>query len=246
VTLAAVSLTSGSQADSITLGQYLDGRAQTPWPHGFESVARYEAAWATGTLTTHYVKDAEIVRRVRKVAGGAAGGRTRSKRRAGDAGAVLIAGVGRKVKAHVFDLASAYYSDTSLFRVLPRAVAKSFRGVSTPYHYIKAGPVTPISSLLVSPVPPWLPLAEHAPVHDSMLLTNISMVLAAFARRRAASPAMRSSCSSIPCPSSCRVRISSNRSHSLLCIPPPPPLSSSTRPPAVRCPRAQQHTEGER
>lgn len=147
VTLAAVSLTSGERAESISLGDYLNGRAQSPWPHGFETVEQYEAAWASGTLTTHYVKDAELQqpRRARKTA--AAGGRARARPSSG-AARVLVPGIGRKVKGHVFDLTSTYYSEASLFRVLPRAVARSFRGVATPYHYIKAGAVNPSSPSL--------------------------------------------------------------------------------------------------
>lgn len=148
------------------MGEYLNGRAQSPWPHGFESVAHYEAAWATGTLTTHYVKDAELhmPRRARKLAAAGRRARARAKRQA--SGAVLVPGVGRKIKDHIFDLASTYYSEASLFRVMPRAVARSFRGVATPYHYIKAGPVdTTIPSLpLVSTVLSGLPWAEHAHV----------------------------------------------------------------------------------
>jgi hypothetical protein len=39
------------------------------------------------------------------------------------------------------DPSGVFWAPWSLFRVLPKALAKLFRGVSTPYHYVKAGGV---------------------------------------------------------------------------------------------------------
>jgi hypothetical protein len=45
-----------------------------------------------------------------------------------------------------YDLSGVFWAPWSLFRVLPKAMAKSFRGVSTPYHYVKAGGVSLLST----------------------------------------------------------------------------------------------------
>jgi hypothetical protein len=120
----------------------MNARALTPLPHGFECIAQYEATWASGRLTTYYVKDAEIAGPRRKLTVGRARGKKQA-RGGKQQDKVSVPGVGRKLKSHVFDLTTTYYAPASLFRVLPRSVAKSFKGVATPYHYLKAGPVIP-------------------------------------------------------------------------------------------------------
>ena len=53
---------------------------------------------------------------------------------------------GCQADQHPFDLDKGFWAEWSLFRVLPKKLAESFRGVATPYHYLKAGAVYPPSA----------------------------------------------------------------------------------------------------
>jgi len=64
--LCAVALRSPARTPDTTLAEYYARRVSNPWPMGFQSLACYEAAVASGKLLMAYAKDVDFQEKGKK------------------------------------------------------------------------------------------------------------------------------------------------------------------------------------
>ena len=169
--LSTISLGTGTRIEKrMRIDDYLQAGRLSRYPLGFASTSEYETALNRGDVVTFYAKDLDSVQAKPKMTADADDDlpelvsdddlddadevhadevrvveKSKKKRKAMSSGP---GGVQSRVKIKPFSLEFAGSSEHSLFRVLPDNKELQFDGVRRPWHYLKAGEVSIISTLM--------------------------------------------------------------------------------------------------